>query len=588
MSSEYIQAGKAVSAIHSGKSGIKNAIFDVAGKVRNVKRIYALVTETVKRRKEIQNAISCIPALKHADVDKGMLQVLIYELLWGAGKIKGGGTIKRLIVDNEDALRKISGRPKEAKPFAKLKTDGDLFFSDGASSDRGRWVRVNTLVSSPEEVMEMLTDANLSSTKQALDAKNIKMHPDLPYMFYLPPGSHSLLNLHDHPLVTKGSIILQDLPSALPAHALLGEVLYPQSAAFSSSSKSKDTSASPSVAVTSWREFLQTSLNEVGATTATKASKSNKSKGKSSNASFDVIDACAAPGNKTSQLAALLQTALKDVSPTNNPRVNVFAFDRDNTRLNLLSDRMEQASANTIVTATCADFLSVDVNDPKYANVRAVLVDPSCSGSGMRAVWEAASSSSNKTNDTKEEQEVGIKRQRADVECKFEKPIDGKDNTSKQSISNEQAMKSADSYVPPVVPERELKRVTTLADFQTNAVLHALSFPNVKRVVYSTCSLYEEENEGVVSRILAQYSGNSSGGDGPDTNTGKSTSASCKVRLVPALPSWPLRGCVLSGLTKEQATCCLRWDPVSKIDSRVYGDLYLGETGFFVALFEKY
>jgi len=28
--------------------------------------------------------------------------------------------------------------------------------------------------------------------------------------------------------------------------------------------------------------------------------------------------------------------------------------------------------------ARCEDFLSVDVNDPEYAEVRAVLLDPSC------------------------------------------------------------------------------------------------------------------------------------------------------------------------------------------------------------------
>lgn len=31
-----------------------------------------------------------------------------------------------------------------------------------------------------------------------------------------------------------------------------------------------------------------------------------------------------------------------------------------------------------------------------------------------------------------------------------------------------------------------------------------MSFPNVKRVAYSTCSIYSEENEAVVKAVLSQ------------------------------------------------------------------------------------
>ena len=36
------------------------------------------------------------------------------------------------------------------------------------------------------------------------------------------------------------------------------------------------------------------------------------------------------------------------------------------------------------------------------------------------------------------------------------------------------------------------KRLRMLAAFQLRALLHALSFPSVKRVVYSTCSVHQE------------------------------------------------------------------------------------------------
>ena len=45
-----------------------------------------------------------------------------------------------------------------------------------------------------------------------------------------------------------------------------------------------------------------------------------------------------------------------------------------------------------------------------------------------------------------------------------------------------------------------------LAELSTNQhklILHAMSFPSVNVVVYSTCSIYERENEQVVRRVLA-------------------------------------------------------------------------------------
>merc|ERR1712166_557433 len=48
-------------------------------------------------------------------------------------------------------------------------------------------------------------------------------------------------------------------------------------------------------------------------------------------------------------------------------------------------------------------------------------------------------------------------------------------------------------------------RIQTLSNFQFTALLHAgTDFPNVDRIVYSTCSLYVKENEDVVSRFLAE------------------------------------------------------------------------------------
>lgn len=49
------------------------------------------------------------------------------------------------------------------------------------------------------------------------------------------------------------------------------------------------------------------------------------------------------------------------------------------------------------------------------------------------------------------------------------------------------------------------ERVNSLSRFQMKLLNHALSFPAVETVIYSTCSLYEEENEVVVEDALNRF-----------------------------------------------------------------------------------
>lgn len=51
-----------------------------------------------------------------------------------------------------------------------------------------------------------------------------------------------------------------------------------------------------------------------------------------------------------------------------------------------------------------------------------------------------------------------------------------------------------------LVPER----LQALAGFQQKMLRHALRFPAVQRLVYSTCSVHQEENEAVIHDVLQQ------------------------------------------------------------------------------------
>lgn len=83
-----------------------------------------------------------------------------------------------------------------------------------------------------------------------------------------------------------------------------------------------------------------------------------------------VIDACAAPGNKTTQLAAAVGQGGK-----------IYAFERDPKRADILRSTLAKYTLPGMVEVATMDFLRVNPAD--YPEVEFALVDPSCSGSGI-------------------------------------------------------------------------------------------------------------------------------------------------------------------------------------------------------------
>mmetsp|Transcript_36617 Transcript_36617/g.146352 ORF Transcript_36617/g.146352 Transcript_36617/m.146352 type:complete len:145 (+) Transcript_36617:967-1401(+) len=90
-----------------------------------------------------------------------------------------------------------------------------------------------------------------------------------------------------------------------------------------------------------------------------------------------VLDACAAPGNKTTHLASILSSMGSTIRPC------VLALDRDEKRFQILKDRVKNAGAEDLVQCTRTDFLSIDPASKPFCDVKAIVLDPSCSGSGL-------------------------------------------------------------------------------------------------------------------------------------------------------------------------------------------------------------
>ena len=207
-----------------------------------------------------------------------------------------------------------------------------------------------------------------------------------------------------------------------------------------------------------------------------------------------IIDACAAPGNKTTHLAALLriQTATNGISLP-----KIYACEKDKFRAQALQKMLQVAGAANLVTLHAGqDFLRLDPDKEPWSNVGALLLDPSCSGSGIvgRDEKEAAIVLPTKTSGSNSYPEKSRSRKR-----KRNPNLGGSPSpvaiTASEEVDQSEVLDS-DSQ------SALRSRLATLSVFQSKLLLHAFSFPSAMKITYSTCSTYAEENEMVVWKVL--------------------------------------------------------------------------------------
>ncbi|NXC16092.1 NSUN5 methyltransferase, partial [Corythaeola cristata] len=419
----------------------------------HVRQLYALVSETLRYSPVLEKLLAGAALLQaEKKLPPQLAKVLVYDLLFGKG-LKCGGRWKVLARRHRARLEAELARLKVQQ---KVSRNEDLLAPAQAASPGAsqvpRYVRVNTLKTCVDDVIDFFKRQGYSYLGKAgsveelrdLSGKKFLLDLHLPELLVFPPQT----DFHDNLLYTSGHIILQDKASCLPAFLL-----------------------SPA-------------------------------------AGSHVIDACAAPGNKTSHLAAILKN-----------KGQIFAFDVDTKRLATMNTMLMRAGVSSFQLAQ-QDFLTVDPGDPKYSRVTYILLDPSCSGSGNTRgtgcpTWSRARC--------------------VDLWATAALPA-GMVNR----VPREEAAPSA-------------ARLQALAGFQRKVLSHALSFPALRRLVYSTCSLHREENEDVVHAVLQERGS--------------------AFRLVNTFPSWPCRGLAAF----PGAECCLRASPADTLTH-----------GFFVAVLERH
>lgn len=381
----YFEAEK---YLKTSKGSLQHRIFNDKHLKSSGKHIYALVISTLKFKEYIAKVIKASeikksPVIKKLKVSDDLLLLLVHDLLFQTkGRIQlGRHPIKEAILQHKTRL---NSELIKLKLKYKVKSLNDLPNLKGGAEDETpiRWFRANQIkLTTPELFQKYLFFQNL----QPVDSISQIQEPGVIYHDqYIPNlfGVSTKERIMNTDAYKRGEIIIQDRASCFPSHILFSDPL-----------------------------FVPTL----------------------------VIDACAAPGNKTTHIASYLAQNELDHSV-------VFAFERDSKRVETLKTMCKVASGNSnLIHITHADFTTVDPND--FKQVDGIVVDPSCSGSGI-----------------------------------FGRAIEDSVEQEKEDIN--------------------VDRLNRLSGFQFKIMKHALLFPNASKVVYSTCSIHAEENERVVVDLL--------------------------------------------------------------------------------------
>ncbi|RPD61175.1 S-adenosyl-L-methionine-dependent methyltransferase [Lentinus tigrinus ALCF2SS1-7] len=367
----YFEAVNVLDKLDAKKGSIKGVLASVPEK--NRKRTAALVIETLKYKQVLSEVIEAAQLLKQEKkiTSRNLALVLVHDLLLSRGIQAGDGPIKQAVLRHKTRLTSEFTRAKLKRG---AKSNEELAQTDDSrAASIPRYIRVNRTCWTMKDALKTFQAQGYELGDPLSSPKSFKQDDHIPDLLAFHPSARFV----DDPLYLSGKIILQDKASCFPAHIL--------------APPARDNAV--------------------------------------------VIDATAAPGNKTSHLCAIMQNKGK-----------LYAFERDRKRFSTLKTMLSKAHC-TNVEAVNSDFLTISSSDPKFGRATHILLDPSCSGSGIV-------------------------------------------NRMDHLLAAEQE------------EDDDSDRLNKLAAFQLKMIRHAMTFPSVQRIVYSTCSVHAIENEHVVRQAL--------------------------------------------------------------------------------------
>ncbi|KAF8423422.1 S-adenosyl-L-methionine-dependent methyltransferase [Tirmania nivea] len=425
------------------KSGsLKSRIYSAHNASQNSRaspaRLYALIMETLKYQDLLNEVIKNSGILSiEKKLNPTITLLLLHDhLLLKAGKdcisLSASHPLKSAILRHKARLNAELTRSRLRRGFPTLEAlKAAAKSSEESTTNIPRWVRVNTVKTTLKGVLSTTpfdTFTKVESLQSVFDppekSENVfYVDAHIPNLLAFPVSMTQMLTSHH--LYTTGALILQDKASCFPAY-----ILNPPPGAH-------------------------------------------------------VIDACAAPGNKTTHLAAIMSGGCSMYG-----KGRITAFEKDPRRSEILSRMVNKAGANGIVQIRKAsDFLKSNPQaDPHVGYTTHLLLDPSCSGSGITSREQAESSLTKFTPLTLPAQLHGV-RSKKRKQPTSPPPLEP-ENQETSTTSNDEATAALST------------RLLTLSGFQLTLLLHALSFPHATRITYSTCSIYFQENEHVVVAAL--------------------------------------------------------------------------------------
>ncbi|THX77508.1 S-adenosyl-L-methionine-dependent methyltransferase [Aureobasidium pullulans] len=438
----YYEASDIIANAEAKGGSLKNRIFGKKDLKSSPGAIFALVAETTKWSSVLKEVIEKSDILKlEKKLTPTLALLLAHDLILAKKGVAAPKSHPLNLAISRHKARlgaeftkcRIKGRFATLDAFrthinAAAADESAEAAANGTKAFHPRWVRVNAVRTSLAKAKStFFADFTTVSSLKELSTtpRGIYFDEHIPGLVAIPPA----IDLSKHAAYHAGEIIFQDKASCFPAY-----LLDPQS---------KD---------------------------------------------GQVIDACAAPGNKTTHLAAILSS-----QKSFGLKASVTACERNPIRAQTLEKMVKLAGAGKIISVKASqDFTKLDPRSQEFADVGALLLDPSCSGSGIigrddTAVLHLPSLPSTVPAPPS-------KKRKRKATAVVEVPVVAETN---DELSEETPQAVEDDA------EKLKTRLNNLAGFQLKIVLHAFAFPAATKVTYSTCSIHAEENENVVVRALS-------------------------------------------------------------------------------------